>query len=99
MPSSRHNDTPCPNRFPPGFYQYDNRRRSPGHPPKWVQKLLLQDVNELEAGQNESDEAAAKNIFRPEPTCICRSVTLDCEVESEEEMDPGTSSCHCNSKI
>ena len=63
--------TPSPNGFPPGLYWYGTRH-SPGHPPNWVQKLLSQDANELDAGQPES-----------------RSVTSDCEVESEEETDHG----------
>ena len=77
--------TPCPNRFPPGFYWYGTRRHSPGRPPKWIQKLLSQDINEPDADQNESDEATAENVPKPE----LRSITPDCKVESEMETDHG----------
>ena len=30
----------CPEEFPAGFYWYGNKRRGPGRPPKWVDRLL-----------------------------------------------------------
>ena len=30
----------CPSQFPAGYYWYGGRRRGPGRPPKWVDKLL-----------------------------------------------------------
>ena len=30
----------CPTNFPSGFYWYGGRRRGPGHPPRWVEKLM-----------------------------------------------------------
>ena len=30
----------CPTGFPAGFYWYGRKRRGPGHPPKWVDRLL-----------------------------------------------------------
>ena len=38
--------TPCPSTFPAGYYWYGTRKHSPGHPPKWVQKLLDTDEKE-----------------------------------------------------
>ena len=32
---------PCPSGFPAGYFWYGSRRHSPGRPPKWVQKLML----------------------------------------------------------
>lgn len=29
----------CPQDFPAGYYWYGGRRRGPGHPPKWVDKM------------------------------------------------------------
>lgn len=32
--------TLCPNEFPAGYYWYDRNKCSPGHPARWVQKLV-----------------------------------------------------------
>ena len=34
---------PCPTQFPPGYYWYGGKRRGPGRPPKWVDKLLSEE--------------------------------------------------------
>ena len=47
--------TPCPSGFPPGFYWYGSKRRSPGRPPKWV-RLLDADSDEQETPPCVSEE-------------------------------------------
>ena len=36
--------TVCPKEFPSGFYWYGKKRHSAGRPPKWLQKLTVEDV-------------------------------------------------------
>jgi hypothetical protein len=31
---------PCPDGLSAGYYWYGNKRKGPGRPPKWVEKLL-----------------------------------------------------------
>ena len=35
---------PCPTELPPCFYWYGIKRHSPGRPPKWLQRLLNEDL-------------------------------------------------------
>ena len=56
--------TRCPDQFPAGFYWYGNKRRGPGHPPKWVAHLLESgNVTEL----NNESEAIMTNLEDDDP--------------------------------
>ena len=43
----------CPFNFPAGYHWFGNKQTSPGHTPKWVDKLMTEDGSSEE---NELDE-------------------------------------------
>ena len=51
--------TRCPLNFPAGYYWYGNKRRGPGHPPKWVNDLLTtgedKETNQLQTDTLKAD--------------------------------------------
>ena len=57
---------PCPTQLPAGFYWYGGRRKSPGHVPPWLQRLLSrseddQQVQSSEATQDPPSEECVTN--------------------------------------
>ena len=60
---------PCPVNFPAGYYWYGSRRVGPGHPPKWVERLMATD--EPTVSQDEDDacevEQGESEKVQPDP--------------------------------
>ena len=63
----------CPTQFPPGYYWYGGKRKGPGRPPKWVDRLL---AGQLTRGQDQSTEqqrelpTVEEGAREPEPSCV-----------------------------
>jgi len=62
---------PCPSKLPAGFYWYGGQRKSPGHVPPWLQKLLSvstgegQDIPMEGTGEAELDEEESREQNEP----------------------------------
>ena len=54
---------PCPDGLLVGYYWYGTRK-GPGHPPKWVEKILFNEVEELE---DEEPDLSMANVAGAEP--------------------------------
>ena len=67
---------PCPINFPAGYYWYGFKRAGPGHPPKWVQRLMSTDepTVTLDEDNDESDEKVELDS-QTEPDKIDESAT------------------------
>ena len=46
----------CPSGFPPGYFWYGNKRRGPGRPPKWIDKLVKKSTTSEEVSDDSDDE-------------------------------------------
>ena len=46
----------CPSGFPPGCFWYGNKRRGPGRPPKWIDKLVKKSTTPEEVSDDSEDE-------------------------------------------
>ena len=40
--------SPCPVSFPAGYYWCGGRKQGPGHPPKWLERILQNQDEKLE---------------------------------------------------
>ena len=40
--------SPCPVGFPAGYYWYGGKKQGPGHPPKWLGRVLQNQGTELD---------------------------------------------------
>jgi len=64
---------PCPIQFPPGYYWYGGKRKGPGRPPKWVDRLL---AGQLTKDQDQPTEqqrelpTVEEGVQEPEPGCV-----------------------------
>ena len=71
-----HRVTMCPPEFPAGFYWYGSRRRGPGRPPKWVDRMMSsQGATDHDASTEEAD----KDVDERE----------DSDTDAEESDNPG----------
>ena len=81
----------CPAGFPTGYFWYGGRRRGPGRPPKWVEKLLEGSDN---VGGS-PDNSASPNVDEQETADGSDSFSQDVkepdtadESDSDDEDDP-----------
>ena len=75
----------CPAGFPAGYFWYGGRRKGPGRPPKWVEKLL----------EGSPDNSASPNVDEQETADGSDSSSQDVEEPdtanesvSDDEDDP-----------
>ena len=47
--------TKCPMNFPSGYYWYGNRRKGPGRPPKWLDRMMTS--NTVDDAPDNADDA------------------------------------------
>ena len=58
---------PCPDGPLAGYYWYGSKRKGPGHPPKWVEKVLSDMDKEAEIKHCEEPESSMASVEPTEP--------------------------------
>ena len=47
--------TKCPPNFPSGYYWYGNRRKGPGRPPKWLDRMMSSSSGTIDVTDDTND--------------------------------------------
>lgn len=79
--------TRCQLRFPAGYYWYGNKRKGPGHPPKWVNNLLTTGEGR-ETPQSQTDSPLTDVESQSEEPGVCDSDSQPVQQEVEAESIP-----------
>lgn len=59
---------PCPDGLLAGYYWYGNKRKGPGHPPKWVEKILSDTDKEEDREPQGEPESSMASVTETEPS-------------------------------
>ena len=60
-----------------GYYLYENKRKGPGHPPKWVEKALAKTLTQDENADGPSDRTTPTDDDTARPSSsVARTTDL-----------------------
>ena len=77
---------PCPDGLLAGYYWYGNKRKGPGRPPKWVEKILSATDEEDANGPQEEPIADTESQEEPESSMASIADTESSVVSMDPEL-------------